>query len=414
MNNSTRPIVYPEPTNATVKELYGTAFRCAKPDCHRPLFTVDNKTGKRTLNSNVAHIHARREGGPRWDPNQTPEENRSASNLLLLCLEHAFHIDQRENVDQFPPQVLRDWKEQQLAEFDRLQQGWVINNSEAEEAIRFSFDIANSVIDLGGKGGNAPGAGGGGGGVFGGSNSIGGNGGPGGNQIRLDGYDASAPGAGGGGGGVRGDGIAGNGGGGGQLVEVVIPADNVDTISFTIGTGGKSDHDGGDTIARVIKDGEVVSTLIAEGGKAPILKETQPFPRTLTPQERELGIGVTAFLLADVVYIKDSLLNIINGSWSTYPVQRFPQNVVWPLLIILSIYPIAIPSTIIVTLFIKYPDGNKIHISDLQFNKFDPAVFQFQHHDQILTEVVHPGVHTLELWSGNTLFASTHVNVLQA
>ena len=41
----------------------------------------------------VAHIHARRENGPRWNPAMTGEENRSYDNLIVLCLQHASEID---------------------------------------------------------------------------------------------------------------------------------------------------------------------------------------------------------------------------------------------------------------------------------------------------------------------------------
>ncbi|SMC95001.1 hypothetical protein SAMN05660733_02854 [Lentzea albidocapillata] len=68
-------------------------FRCAKPDCSKPLYRMNNETGETILNGRVAHIHPRRRGGPRWKDEMTAEDNRSADNLLLLCEEHAFEID---------------------------------------------------------------------------------------------------------------------------------------------------------------------------------------------------------------------------------------------------------------------------------------------------------------------------------
>ncbi|MFF9567639.1 hypothetical protein [Streptomyces sp. NPDC014685] len=129
---------HPAPTDATVKQLYGTAFRCGKPDCQRPLFQLDNETGDRTLNSRVAHIHARREGGPRWNPGMSGEANRSGENLLLLCIEHSYEID--ENAARFPPEMLREWKAAQLAEHDQIQRSWHLNNDEVAEASALSFD----------------------------------------------------------------------------------------------------------------------------------------------------------------------------------------------------------------------------------------------------------------------------------
>ncbi len=44
--------------------------------CPQPLYRV-SESGERVLNSRVAHIHARSEGGPRWNPTMTAEENRA-------------------------------------------------------------------------------------------------------------------------------------------------------------------------------------------------------------------------------------------------------------------------------------------------------------------------------------------------
>ncbi|WP_158708011.1 hypothetical protein [Streptomyces sp. NRRL F-2890] len=137
-NPNRRPAEHAAPTEATVKQLYGTAFRCGKPDCRLPLFRLDNETGDRTLNSRVAHIHARREGGPRWNPGMSGEANRSGENLLLLCIEHSYEID--ENAARFPPEMLREWKGAQLAEHDQIQRSWHLNNEEVAEASALSFD----------------------------------------------------------------------------------------------------------------------------------------------------------------------------------------------------------------------------------------------------------------------------------
>lgn len=81
-----KPIVHRKPVLATVRQLYGTAFRCGKPDCGRPLYKMNDDTGETLLNSRVSHIGARSEGGPRWDPDMSEEENRSESNLIPMCM----------------------------------------------------------------------------------------------------------------------------------------------------------------------------------------------------------------------------------------------------------------------------------------------------------------------------------------
>lgn len=140
---------YPLPTASTVRRLYGSAFRCAHPECSRPLYKLSDDTGDRVLNSRVAHIQARRKGGPRW-LDMPAEENRAFENLVLLCIEHAYEID--ETPDPFPADLLRGWKAGQITEYDRLQRNWPISEDEATEVLVSSeaFDAlhAPSTVEL--------------------------------------------------------------------------------------------------------------------------------------------------------------------------------------------------------------------------------------------------------------------------
>jgi hypothetical protein len=140
---------YPLPKPSTVRQLYGSAFRCAHPDCSRPLYKVSDETGDLILNSRVAHIHARRKGGPRW-LEMPAEQNREFGNLLLLCIEHSYEID--ENPDPFPAEVLREWKTAQIAEYEQLQRSWTISEDEASEALVASESFAtlhiSSAVEL--------------------------------------------------------------------------------------------------------------------------------------------------------------------------------------------------------------------------------------------------------------------------
>jgi transcriptional regulator with XRE-family HTH domain len=196
------PRRHPPVSIATAKELYAIARTCAYPGCDRPLYRI-NADGSRTLNSRIAHICARQEGGPRWNPEMSQEENRSVDNLILLCIEHADEIDQPGRASLYPTEVLLGWKREQLARFDDHTDGWEITPSEARKVIQESASLQLSmeagVINLGGIGGNAPSSGGGGGAAI-GKGAKGGKGGPGGPiRINLRGMPGSAPGAGGGG-----------------------------------------------------------------------------------------------------------------------------------------------------------------------------------------------------------------------
>ncbi|MFD5858767.1 hypothetical protein [Streptomyces chartreusis] len=106
------PVRHAPPTDSTFKELYATALTCGIPDCREPLYRENPVTGERVLNSQVAHIHARSEGGPRWDPAMSEEDNRSFDNLIPLCVRHAFEID--ATPDHYPAVLLRAWKTKQI------------------------------------------------------------------------------------------------------------------------------------------------------------------------------------------------------------------------------------------------------------------------------------------------------------
>jgi hypothetical protein len=76
------------PSVATIKRLFGTSGnRCAFPRCTSSLIDGSTVVGK------ICHIKAQSEGGPRYDPNQTPEERHGFDNLILMCGRHHDVID---------------------------------------------------------------------------------------------------------------------------------------------------------------------------------------------------------------------------------------------------------------------------------------------------------------------------------
>ncbi|KRD05713.1 hypothetical protein ASE48_16190 [Mycobacterium sp. Root265] len=79
-----------------------------------------------------------------------PEENRALDNLVLLCIEHSYEIDEAPEL--FPPETLREWKAAQVAEYDRLQRNWPINDDEVAEVLvaSESFDAlhAPAIVEL--------------------------------------------------------------------------------------------------------------------------------------------------------------------------------------------------------------------------------------------------------------------------
>ncbi|MDE8670898.1 hypothetical protein PY310_20210 [Pseudarthrobacter sp. H3Y2-7] len=112
MAKSTSKIQHPSPTPTTAKELYGAAVSCGFPDCYEPPYKFVN--GAPALNSQIAHIHARSEGGPRWLATMSPEENQAKENLLILCHFHHGVIDDPANEPDYLADVLRQWKAAQI------------------------------------------------------------------------------------------------------------------------------------------------------------------------------------------------------------------------------------------------------------------------------------------------------------
>jgi hypothetical protein len=141
---ASRTIEHRTPSPGTIKKLYGTAFRCAEPSCTKPLYRVSDETGEWILNSRVAHIKARSEGGPRWDSAMSEEDNRDAANLLPLCEAHAFEIDATPK--HYPVELLHAWKQSQLDEYRELGKSWPLNKSEARQVASRSFDPHQTAV----------------------------------------------------------------------------------------------------------------------------------------------------------------------------------------------------------------------------------------------------------------------------
>jgi hypothetical protein len=235
-----------------------------------------------------------------------PEENRSAGNLLLLCLFHADLVDKEDRVHQFPVETLGEWKAAQIAEYDRSVEagndaGWQLTDEEAAEVIakseRSIVTVIADTVYNGGMGGQFGGAGGGGG-VIGTGALVGGKGGDAANVV-LDGQPGQFPGSGGGGSGVvvyEGPSVAHTGGG-------------TEGIGYIAGADG---GDGGDT---VFASGDF--ELRARGGKGGLAGSGN---RKVTEH-----LSVSTLLLANHVAIDRGLVHVLNGAWQHYNLILVPS-----------------------------------------------------------------------------------------
>ncbi|TDY04845.1 hypothetical protein BCL50_3623 [Mycolicibacterium litorale] len=309
---SHRPI-----TEATAKELYAHAISCGHPQCNEPLYR-DEGSGVRALNSRIAHICARSEGGPRWNPDMPEAENRSASNLVVLCISHADLVDQKQLVAQYPVELLLQWKQAQLDEYTRVVEtgrvaGWALTDDEAAEVVEKSersttINLTAETIIVGGMGGHLGGAGGGGG-VIGSDAATGGTGGD--VTINLEGQPGQFPGAGGGGGGAldyqgpwlphTGDGTAGR-----------------------AHIAGYDGGDGGDTVIS-IGDREI---LRAPGGRG---------ARAGSGERKQTDrLHVSALLPANAVFVDNALAHILYGGWRHVDVIFTPARIEMPMLVVVE------------------------------------------------------------------------------
>ncbi len=83
-------------------------FKCSNPKC-RKLTVGPRADESKTINIGVAaHITAASRGGPRYDPNLSPEQRSSISNGIWLCQSCSKLIDNDEQT--YSVAVLLEWK----------------------------------------------------------------------------------------------------------------------------------------------------------------------------------------------------------------------------------------------------------------------------------------------------------------
>lgn len=366
-------IEHKEPTPATAKQLYGTAFICAHPDCQQPLYRLATDGTTRVLNSTICHIAARSEGGPRWDPDMSEEVNASVENLLLLCLLHSPEVDSLAMRDKFPPELLRQWKAEQLRITEQVQRAWQLTDIEAEDVLRASsqISIVAQTVQLGGSGGQGHGAGGGGGGAI-GPGAVGGPGGAGGRLIVgeriagtpeeerslrmfkaiLERSEKMNYGAGAGGAGSVGPGAVGEAGGAGGdtwVDEIWIPTGTHEVLP---GRRGE------DTIVNLFdEDGFILDQYVVR--QADVIYN--PYPptrgRDLTADDLDAGFGVRTTVLAETFMVRRGMVDLLHALWTTYAFEKSPFRALWTLVLDFDTGRLGVDDLVELQVLVRNPGG---------------------------------------------------------
>lgn len=101
----------------TIKKLFLlSGNECAEPACTRRLLAKDGES----IIGKICHIEAASDDGPRYNASMDDEARRHFNNLILLCDEDHTIIDNIQNENKYPVELLKEWKQshesQQLIE----------------------------------------------------------------------------------------------------------------------------------------------------------------------------------------------------------------------------------------------------------------------------------------------------------
>lgn len=101
----------PIPLKTQIELWSVAAGRCEFRGCNKPLY-LDELTKTKDNLSLISHIIAAEKGGPRGDEIDSPRLAKDISNLMLTCRDHGKIIDSKENVPDYPPELLREYKKE--------------------------------------------------------------------------------------------------------------------------------------------------------------------------------------------------------------------------------------------------------------------------------------------------------------
>lgn len=96
---------------STIKILFGlSGNQCAHPDCNVRIIMPSTDKSDPIVLSQICHIYAFSDNGPRGKEGLTEKEINSPENLILLCPTHHVIIDKQHET--YPAEILKQWKKQ--------------------------------------------------------------------------------------------------------------------------------------------------------------------------------------------------------------------------------------------------------------------------------------------------------------
>jgi hypothetical protein len=84
------------------------AYFCSNPDCRRITVRPHSDPTKSVVTGEACHIHAASPLGPRYNPDQTPEQRSGIENAIWLCSACSDAVD--KDVHRYPVEILKQWK----------------------------------------------------------------------------------------------------------------------------------------------------------------------------------------------------------------------------------------------------------------------------------------------------------------
>lgn len=120
------------------------AHFCSNPQCLKLTLGPHSDPTKSLSSGHAAHIHAASDQGPRFDPNQTPEQRKDISNGLWLCRECGDIVDK----DDAPhsPTLLRQWKQDHELMISEVRQKGYADSLTLLQSKRLEPVVAKKII----------------------------------------------------------------------------------------------------------------------------------------------------------------------------------------------------------------------------------------------------------------------------